>query len=265
MAVRVKPRLWLALVVAVAAAGFSARNSNQAGGALSAPKTVERIESTPSVSTGADAAAQMGEPLFDQRSTVAEATGASVEVLDAPDGDRAIHRLSNPQPSGAPLVFLVVDEGEAPWLRVLLPVRPNGSTGWVHESEVSTFEHNFRVLVELGLHRITVYKGNEVFLQEPIGVGTKDTPTPGGLYYIKELLQPPDPNTVYGPYAYGLSGFSNVLANFAGGEGVIGIHGNNDPSTLGKDVSHGCIRMSNAGITKLATTLPLGVPVEIRP
>ncbi len=162
-------------------------------------------------------------------------------------------------------MFLVVDEGEAPWLKVLLPVRPNGSTGWVHASKVSTFEHDFRILVQLRLHQITVYKGKEVFLQEPIGVGTKDTPTPGGLYYIKELLEPPDPNTVYGPYAYGLSGFSNVLANFAGGEGVIGIHGNNDPSSLGKDVSHGCIRMSNAGIIKLAGTLPLGVPVEIRP
>jgi lipoprotein-anchoring transpeptidase ErfK/SrfK len=158
----------------------------------------------------------------------------------------------------------VVEKADAPRLKVLLPVRPNGSTGWIRESAVSTFRHDFRITIELGLHRITVYRGSDVFLQEPIGVGTKDTPTPGGLYYIKELLRPPEPNTVYGPYAYGLSGFSDVLAKFAGGEGVIGIHGNNDPTSLGKDVSHGCIRMSNAGIIKLANTLSLGVPVEIR-
>lgn len=68
---------------------------------------------------------------------------------------------------------------------------------------------------------------------------------------------------MYGPYAYGLSGFSNVLTEFNGGDGVIGIHGTNDPSSIGRDVSHRCIRMSNTGITTLAAILPLGTPVEI--
>lgn len=68
---------------------------------------------------------------------------------------------------------------------------------------------------------------------------------------------------MYGPYAYGLSGFSNVLTEFNGGYGVIGIHGTNDPSSIGRDVNQGCIRMSNTGITTLAAILPLGTPVEI--
>ena len=72
-----------------------------------------------------------------------------------------------------------------------------------------------------------------------------------------------NPNGIYGPYAYQLSGFSDVLLRFNGGTGVIGIHGTNEPWLLGKDVSHGCIHMSNAGITRLAHLLPLGVPVEI--
>lgn len=59
-------------------------------------------------------------------------------------------------------------------------------------------------------------------------------------------------------------GFSGVLVDFAGGDGMIGIHGTNDPSSIGRDSSHGCIRMSNEGITKLAESVPLGVPVEIR-
>jgi lipoprotein-anchoring transpeptidase ErfK/SrfK len=101
--------------------------------------------------------------------------------------------------------------------------------------------------------------------REPVGIGRKNTPTPSGLYYTKELLRPPNPDGPYGAYAYGLSGFSNVLSRFDGGDGVIGIHGTNDPSGLGKDVSHGCIRMSNAGVTKLARILPLGVPIEIVP
>ncbi|HYX44554.1 MAG TPA: L,D-transpeptidase, partial [Acidimicrobiales bacterium] len=104
-----------------------------------------------------------------------------------------------------------------------------------------------------------------------IGVGTANTPTPGGLYFTKELIQIEDaagnlyPNGPYGPYAYGLSGFSDVLDSFGGGDGALGLHGTNDPSSLGRDVSHGCIRMSNEGITALAGVLPLGVPVEVRP
>ena len=98
------------------------------------------------------------------------------------------------------------------------------------------------------------------------GIGRDQYPTPGGVFYIKELLRPPDPTGAYGPYAYGLSGFSNVkeLANFEGGQGTIGIHGTNDPSSIGSSVSHGCVRMRNEDITKLAQVLPLGTPVEIQ-
>jgi lipoprotein-anchoring transpeptidase ErfK/SrfK len=166
------------------------------------------------------------------------------------------------QPSRTPLVFLV-REVHPGWLRVLLPVRPNGSSGWIHADDVRLSHHEYRIVVALGAHTITVYRGTSVINREPVGVGRKNTPTPGGTYYTKELLRPPDPNGAYGPYAYGLSGYSTVLTSFNGGDGVIGIHGTNDPASLGRDVSHGCIRMSNTGITKLAKILPLGVPVQI--
>jgi len=175
-----------------------------------------------------------------------------VAVLDAPGASTGL-ALSNPRPSGAPLVLLVLDE-QPGWLHVLLPVRPNGSTGWVSTDEVSLVTLDFKIVVELGA---------DVLVSEPIGVGTAEAPTPGGLYYITDLFQPADPSGPYGPYAYGLSGHSDVLYDFGGGDGQFGIHGTNDPSGLGRDVSHGCIRMSNAGISRLAAVLPLGVPVEI--
>ena len=100
-------------------------------------------------------------------------------------------------------------------------------------------------------HRLRVFDGDEVIVDEPIGVGRSDRPTPGGIYYLKELLQPPGANSVYGTYAYGLSGFSNVLQSFNGGAGVIGLHGTNDPSSIGGDVSSGCIRMQNDVIERL--------------
>ena len=196
------------------------------------------------------------------RSAVAEAVGPSVTVFDSPGG--AVSRvLGSPQPSGAPLVLLVVEQYDG-WLHVLLPVRPNGSTGWVRAEEVEVTEHTYSIVIELGAHQITVFDGHQVILNEVIGVGTANTPTPGGLYYTKELIEPTNPGGAYGPYAYGLSGFSEVLDSFGGGDGTLGIHGTNDPSSLGRRVSHGCIRMSNAGITRLAGILPLGVPVEVR-
>jgi lipoprotein-anchoring transpeptidase ErfK/SrfK len=201
---------------------------------------------------------------------VAHALVPELAVYDDPGAAVASRVLVHPQPSGAPLVLLVMEQ-RAGWLQVLLPVRPNGSTGWIRAEQATLVSHDFRIVIELGAHRITAYQGRAVLLSEPIGVGTRDAPTPGGLYYIKELFQPLDangrlyPDGPYGPYAYGLSGFSEVLFEFGGGDGQFGIHGTNDPSGLGRDVSHGCIRMSNAGITLLAQTLPLGVPVDILP
>ena len=203
-------------------------------------------------------------PQAPRASTVAQARVRRVGVYPAPAATAPRLVLASPQPSGAPLVFLVRQQRGA-WLDVLLPVRPNGSAGWIRAAEVRLFRHDYRIVVALAAHQITVYRGTRVIDREPIAVGTTDTPTPGGLYYTKELLRAPNPAGAYGPYAYGLSGFSNVLRSFAGGDAVIGIHGTNDPSALGHDVSHGCIRMSNAGITRLAKVLPLGVPVQIVP
>ena len=203
-------------------------------------------------------------------SLVAEAVVRQLPIYDSPGALSSRGPLPNPQPSGAPLVLLVTVR-QPGWLQVLLPVRPNGSTGWIRDDQVTLATHDFRIIVELGAHRLTAYQGTEVLLSTPIAVGTSAAPTPGGLYYTKELFEPLDrfgnydPLGPYGPYAYGLSGFSEVLFEFAGGDGQFGIHGTNDPSLLGQDVSHGCIRMSNEAITFLAQTLPLGVPVEIRP
>jgi lipoprotein-anchoring transpeptidase ErfK/SrfK len=194
--------------------------------------------------------------------TVAEAKVASVAVFRSPGDTAPATRLSNPNEDGAPRVFVVTSR-QGPWLDVELPVRPNGSQGWIRASDVTLTDHDYRIRIRLGAHRITVWRANVVIDDEAVGVGRDNTPTPGGEYFITELLEQPNPSGVYGPYAYGLSGYSNVLATFAGGNGAIGLHGTNDPAGLGRDVSHGCIRMSNAGITKLAKELPLGTPVTI--
>ncbi|HEY6794749.1 MAG TPA: L,D-transpeptidase [Kineosporiaceae bacterium] len=195
-------------------------------------------------------------------SVVARAVPASVPVYRTPTDGAPWMTLKNPEPSGAPLVFLVQAQRDG-WLRVLLPVRPNQAQGWVHRSDVTLFQHDYRMVISISRHTLTVYRGSAVQLTEPVGLGTATTPTPGGVFYTMELLKPSDPKGAYGPYAFGLSGFSTVLTEFMGGDGRIGIHGTDDPAGLGKNVSHGCIRVRNAAIERLARTLPLGVPVQI--
>lgn len=193
-------------------------------------------------------------------------------VYDAPDPTAAPSRtLPNPRlingdPDAAvPLLFLVKDTPDTAcdWVEVYLPVRPNGSTGYVKRSDVKLTQNPYRIEVHLGEYRLVVFNGDQTILDTTIAEAAENTPTPGGLYYTTELIKTPNPNGVYGPYAYGLSGFSEVLQTFNGGPGQLGIHGTNQPELLGQNVSHGCIRMSNEDITMLAGILPLGVPVQV--
>ena len=203
---------------------------------------------------------------------VAQATVPHVSVFDAPNAGTPARVLDNPwladpsQPNTAvPQVFLVESRRADGWVKVLLPIRPNGSTGWVRTSDVTLSQVAYSVRVQLRTHRITVLDDGAVLYTGPIADGAPNTPTPVGHYYIRVLIKAPDPNTVYGPYAYGLSSHSDVLTSFEGGDGETGIHGNDDASVLGSSVTHGCIRMDNAEITRLASILPLGTPVNIQP
>jgi lipoprotein-anchoring transpeptidase ErfK/SrfK len=226
------------------------------GGSQADQASPETTEARPEASSTATTQPGMSGSL------VAQARGDQVQVYATPAEDQPTVALDNPNENGAPLVFLV-EQTQGDWLQVLLPVRPNGSTGWIRTADVDVAGDPYRIEIALAAHKLSVYEDDQLIAEHPIGVGTASTPTPGGKYYIKELLQPPSPDGPYGAYAYGLSGFSNVLDEFNGGDGVIGIHGTNDPSTVGTDVSHGCIRLTNDAIIELVGYLPLGTPVHI--
>jgi len=201
-------------------------------------------------------------PIF--KYVVARVKGSRIGVYSSPNDAKPFTRLSNPNGDGAPLVFLLKNrEIQGKWAHVYMPVRPNGSTGWIRLSKVTLNGHNFHVKVDLTNHVLTAWNGRNRILRTPVGVGRAVTPTPPGLYYITELLKPADPNGTYGPYAFGLSVYSDVLHEFAGGNGELGLHGTDYPQGIGTNVSHGCIRMSNDAITTLAHTLPIGTPVRI--
>lgn len=201
-------------------------------------------------------------------SIIATAPGDTVDVYPEAGADAPTSTIAAADvvslPGQIPLTFLVLEQDDD-WLQVALPIRPNGSTGWLKAADVSLSTTDYSIEVRLTDHLLRLHDAGEVVMEVPVGVGRAEVPTPGGVYFIKELLQPPTPGGVYGAYAYGLSGYSPVLESFAGGDGVIGIHGTNEPELVGTDVSHGCIRMLDADITRMVTEfgLPLGTPVQI--
>jgi lipoprotein-anchoring transpeptidase ErfK/SrfK len=119
------------------------------------------------------------------------------------------------------------------------------------------------VLVRLRRHRLIVFRDDRQLWSTPIAEGAAGTPTPRGRLFVAELLRQPDPRGAYGPWVFALSGFSRVLTRFHGGDGQLGIHGTNQPSLLGRNISHGCVRISNGAIERLARELPLGTPVDL--
>lgn len=227
----------------------------------SRPELAEEPESTTTTTEATTTTTEAPDPVR------AQAKGESIAIYpsaDAAEPERELTAAEATSAPGIPIVFLVKDE-TTDRVEVYLPVRPNGSTGWVDKADVDLAPVRHRIEVEIAAHVLRVYDRDTLLLEEPVGVGREDRPTPGGVYYIKELLQPPNPNGPYGVYAYGLNGFSNVLESFNGGQGVIGIHGTNEPDKIGQDVSSGCIRLHNDVITRLVEEigLPLGTPVEI--
>ncbi|CAN5697557.1 hypothetical protein BH24ACT4_BH24ACT4_00210 [soil metagenome] len=158
-------------------------------------------------------------------------------------------------------VFLVVGR-EGDRLHVLLPIRPNGSKAWIEAADVDVATHDDQIQVSISGFKMMVQKGTEVVVDTAIGVGTQDTPTVGGEFYTWVLIDPT--NNGYGSYAYGLSGFS-TLEQFAGGDGRMGVHGTADRSSIGRNVSRGCVRVPDGVVVDMVEDigLPLGVPVIV--
>ena len=146
---------------------------------------------------------------------------------------------------------------------VQIPRRPNGVTGWVAAREVTVEPIRTRIVVDLSQRRVTLFKSGRRVLSATAAIGSTATPTPTGSFYVNQRLIPTDPHGPFGPGAVGISAFSNVLTGWTQG-GPIAIHGTNEPWSIGKAVSNGCIRLPNATLKKLFWQVLGGTPVLIR-
>jgi len=222
------------------------------------------LGATPSTDVGV---ATVPQRPCDRPTVIGRVIPASLTVRSLPSvGSPAIASFHRTNAEGATQVFDIQGSVRNPagdvWYRALLPLRPNGTSGYVAAGSVRLVQTPYRIAVDRKGLRLTVWDGCTALMKFPIGLGKESTPTPDGRYYIIALLKPPMAGSVYGTYAYGLSAFSDVLTNWKGG-GIIGLHGTNDPSSIGNRKSHGCIRLYNRDIEKLVPILPLGTPVDI--
>lgn len=149
------------------------------------------------------------------------------------------------------------------WVEVALTALPNGQAGWIPRSALSVY-HAVRTRLVIDTRRLTValFRGGARVFSARAGVGTSRWPTPRGTFYVRERLTNfHDP--FYGPVAFGTSARSATLTDWPGG-GIVGIHGTNQPGLVPGRISHGCVRLRNADILRLARLLPLGTPIVIR-
>jgi lipoprotein-anchoring transpeptidase ErfK/SrfK len=174
--------------------------------------------------------------------------------------------FDNPGPYDPPQPFtMLVTERRGNWAKVLVPVRPNHTEGWVALSDVDISTTTQRIEINLTDNTLVAYDGATVVVETPVVAGSAFTPTPTGRFYVTDIVPQSNPAGAYGPFALATNGYSEVMDEFDTGVPVVALHGTNAPDKLGTDVSNGCVRLPNEVITQLAETFPLGVPVFIWP
>ncbi len=104
--------------------------------------------------------------------------------------------------------------------------------------------------LSLSRKRLTLYRNGVAIKSYPVAIGKKSTPTPTGQFSV--VNKAPNPGGVFGAYWLGLSATG------------YGIHGTNNPASIGKEISNGCIRMHNRDVLELEKHVKVGTPVTIR-
>ena len=150
------------------------------------------------------------------------------------------------------------------WLRVRLPGRPNGGTGWIERRATRIAHTRWHLVVDTSERRVTVYRQGRPVRACRAVVGKPATPTPHGRFFVEDVVQL-RARDVGGPFALALSARSNVLQEFAGGPGQVALHGRtNVGGVLGSAVSSGCVRLADDAMRWLVIRIAPGVPVTIK-
>ena len=192
---------------------------------------------------------------------VAVATVEMLEVFNEPSDDEAQWLLPHPGPGDGPRTLLVL-ESEQDWLRVSIPVRPNGTLGWVRIGDVSTTTYRARIIVDLYRGRLEAWEDGALVAEGEIASGAAETPTPPGGFFVTEIQEYTDPVTGDTTWLIGTSAYSESLDPTVEGDPAVAILTVGDDADLSQAISLGCVRI-HPDVMERLVLLPLGTPVQI--
>jgi hypothetical protein len=192
---------------------------------------------------------------------------ARAPVRRRPDGrSNGITRLHFDTEDHFREVYLVLasykDVNGDTWLRIRLPMRPNGRVGWVRGAALGRL-HVVHTFLEVDRRRLRarLFRSGRLIWRASVGIGRPGAETPRGRFWIREKFPVRASGTIYGPFAFGTAAYSR-LSDWPRG-GVVGVHGTNEPGLIPGRPSHGCIRLRNAKIRRLWRLMPIGTPLRI--
>ena len=151
-------------------------------------------------------------------------------------------------------------QGRPAWYRIAVPGRPNGRTGWVRAAHVRISPVRWQIVVRRDARRLELWRDGRLDFSTTVAVGAPGTETPLGTFQVTHRFTPRR-YPFLGAFAFETSAYSK-LSEWPGG-GVVGLHGTPQPWLLGRAVSHGCIRISNAAAGYLKRRVPVGTPIHI--
>jgi len=206
--------------------------------------------------------------LSDERTVTRSANAVAPAPVRAQPSARSVQvgRLRLVTEDGYPEVYVALSALRSSaglvWVRVRVPQRPNGVTGWVRAGALGPFNVvRKRLVVDTSALRVTLYDRGRRRFSARVGIGAPGTPTPRGSFWIREKFHVSG-TPLYGPRAMGTSAYSSVLTDWPGG-GVVGLHGTSEPGLIPGRPSHGCVRLRNEDIERLYALTPVGTPLRI--
>jgi len=147
--------------------------------------------------------------------------------------------------------------------RVAVPYSRTRAMGWISLEGLARSFTPYSVRVDLSKHELTVFELSRAILHFPAATGAPSSPTPKGQFFVSDRL-PVYLGSPFGSFAFAISGIQpNLPPGWSGSGDQLAIHGTNDPASIGRSVSAGCVRVSEPALAKLETILRLGTPIVI--
>jgi lipoprotein-anchoring transpeptidase ErfK/SrfK len=181
--------------------------------------------------------------------------------LRASPGGRVLATLKTRTEFKSPTILSVAARKPG-WVLVRTSV-PKHHVGWVPLSSGALFREPRSIVIDLSQRTLSVYHQGRRMRRYRVVIGARATPTPIGRFAITDRLTV-KPGTPYGCCILALTAHQPKIAQGWGGGDRVAIHATPDTWALGKAVSHGCIRASNAALHQLMRQMRLGSPVTVR-